>query len=230
MEYRVEKKFLVSNEQILLLSTKLKTVMKLDSNQQGSAYTIRSLYFDDIYDNCMQENESGIDERHKLRMRIYEPSAQKLYLENKEKYRGYTKKTRNVITRDECAKIMQGVHLNFDSKRVVVNKLSLAMKTDYMRPKAIIEYDRTAFIHPLGNVRITFDQNISASKSCEDFLSYDINEKIPVLPKGMHILEVKYDEFLPDYIAQLIEDGQLIQTAFSKYYLGRLATEGEFVY
>ena len=50
----------------------------------------------------------------------------------------------------------------------------------------------------------------------------------PVLPAGMHVLEVKYDEFLPDVIARQLEIGKLRKTAFSKYYLGRLAIAGEF--
>ena len=35
-------------------------------------------------------------------------------------------------------------------------------------------------------------------------------------------------EFLPDTIAQQLEIGKLRQTAFSKYYLGRLAVQGTF--
>ena len=219
----------MSDAQLNILAAKLKTVMKPDLNQHGNAYVIRSLYFDDIWDSCMEENESGIDDRSKLRIRTYTYDAEKLYLENKEKLRGYTKKSRNIVSRQECFDIMDGKALPF-GERKVVNQLSLAMKTSHMRPKAIIEYERSAFVHPLGNVRITFDRNITASRCCEDFLSKTVRQQTAVLPAGMHVLEVKYDEFLPDYIAQLIEDGNLIQTAFSKYYLGRLAAEGEFVY
>ena len=38
----------------------------------------------------------------------------------------------------------------------------------------------------------------------------------------------EYEEFLPDVIAQQLEIGKLRKTAFSKYYLGRLALEGSF--
>lgn len=229
MEYRVEKKFLISDIELELLGNKLNTVMKPDLNQQGKAYTIRSLYFDDIWDSCMAENESGVDNRSKIRIRTYSPDSPKLYLENKEKLNGYTRKSRDIITREECLNIMLGNVLPFGT-RTVANTLSLAMKSRHMRPKAIIEYERSAFVYPIGNVRITFDRNISASRCCEDFLSRQIRQKTPVLPQGMHILEVKYDEFLPDVIAQLLENGRMTQTAFSKYYLGRLACEGESVY
>jgi hypothetical protein len=42
----------------------------------------------------------------------------------------------------------------------------------------------------------------------------------------MQILEVKYDDFIPDFITRLLETGSLQQTAFSKYYWGRLAVRG----
>ena len=67
-----------------------------------------------------------------------------------------------------------------------------------------------------------------ASRECLSFLDRNISGLIPILPTGMHVLEVKYDEFLPDMIARQIEIGKLRQTAFSKYYLGRLAVNGEF--
>jgi hypothetical protein len=97
-----------------------------------------------------------------------------------------------------------------------------------MQPKIIIAYERTAFVHPIGNVRITFDRNIMASRNCASFLEPRIEELVPILPVGMHVLEVKYDEYLPDVIARQLQTGKLQQTAFSKYYLGRLAVNGEF--
>ena len=39
------------------------------------------------------------------------------------------------------------------------------------------------------------------------------------------VLEVKYDEFLPQFIGQLLEIGDLKKTSFSKYQLCRLANE-----
>ena len=117
--------------------------------------------------------------------------------------------------------------LNIDG-RAPLNSLQLQMRCARMEPKVIIAYERTAFVHPSGNVRITFDRNIMASSCREDFLEDRVSGMVPVLPAGMHVLEVKYDEFLPDTIAQQLEIGKLRKTAFSKYYLGRLAIRGEF--
>ena len=45
--------------------------------------------------------------------------------------------------------------------------------------------------------------------------------KRPIMPAGWHLMEVKFDEYLPDFIYRSLNLGQLQQTAFSKYYLCR---------
>ena len=202
--------------------------MSQDIHQEGDCYEIRSLYFDDAWDRCMDENEAGVDRREKYRIRIYDPRSDVIHLEIKEKNRGLTKKRACDLTREECLQIMaDDLPLKIDA-RAPLNALQLQMRCSRMEPKVIIAYERTAFVYPSGNVRITFDRNIMASDCLEDFLEDRVCGMTPVLPAGMHVLEVKYDEFLPDTIAQQLEIGKLRKTAFSKYYLGRLAVRGEF--
>ena len=212
----------------MLLAGRLKNVMTQDIHQEGDCYEIRSLYFDDLWDRCLDENEAGVDRREKYRIRIYDPRSDVIHLEIKEKNRGLTKKRACDLSREECLAIMEGeLPLKTDS-RAPLNSLQLQMRCARMEPKVIIAYERTAFVHPSGNVRITFDRNIMASRNREEFLEDRVSGMVPVLPAGMHVLEVKYDEFLPDTIAQQLEIGKLRKTAFSKYYLGRLAVRGEF--
>ena len=73
-------------------------------------------------------------------------------------------------------------------------------------------------------MRITFDRNITAGRDFGAFYAEHPAAR-PILPTGQHILEVKYDEFLPAPIAQVLELGNLQQTTFSKYYLGRKALD-----
>ena len=228
IEYRVENKYLVSDADLALLAGRLKTVMRQDVHQSGSCYTIRSLYFDDIADSCMDENEAGVDQRQKYRIRIYDPNNSPIHLEIKEKNRGLTKKSSCDLSHQEFSQIISGTLPLTLGNRKPLNQLQLQMRCNLMSPKVIILYERTAFVHPLGNVRITFDRNISASRFCDSLFADAIPSLIPVLPAGLHVLEVKYDEFLPDFIAKRLEIGTLRQTAFSKYYLGRLALRGEF--
>ena len=201
--------------------------MDQDIHQDGDCYEIRSLYFDDAWDRCMEENEAGVDQREKYRIRIYDPASEVIHLEIKEKNRGLTRKRTCDLSREECLQIMEDeLPLKLDG-RAPLNTLKVQMRCNRMVPKVIVAYERTAFVHASGNVRITFDRNITASRHTGDFLESQVSGMTPVLPAGMHVLEVKYDEFLPDVIAQQLEIGKLRKTAFSKYYLGRLALLGE---
>lgn len=99
--------------------------------------------------------------------------------------------------------------------------LCLAIRTKGMRPVSIVEYERTAFVYPVGNVRVTFDRNIAGSKYTGLFLNPSL-PLVPILNQGQHILEVKHDELLPSYITAALDTGCLEQTAFSKYCMCRL--------
>ena len=228
MEYRVEKKYLVTDADLALLAGRLKSVMPQDIHQEGDCYEIRSVYFDDYRDRCMEENEAGVDYRQKFRLRTYGPELSVFHLEIKEKQAGLTKKQSCVLSREEVPGLLDGtLPLGFDSRREL-NLLRLHARCEWMKPKALITYQRTAFVYPTGNVRVTFDRNIQANARWEDFLSPQVFGSVPVLPTGTHILEVKYDELLPDCIHALLELGKLSPIAFSKYYLGRMATAGRF--
>ena len=218
----------MTDADLILLGSRLKTVMSQDVHQEGDCYEIRSLYFDDARNRCMDENEAGVDQREKYRIRIYDPRSDVIHLEIKEKNRGLTKKRSCDLSREECLAVMEGSLPLKPDDRAPLNSLKLQMRCSRMAPRVIIAYERTAFVHPSGNVRITFDRNIMASRCLDDFLEDRVSGMVPVLPAGMHVLEVKYDEFLPDVIARQLEIGKLRKTAFSKYYLGALAVQGDF--
>lgn len=218
----------MTDADLAILAGRLKYVMQADTHQEGDCYEIRSLYFDDCLDRCLEENEAGVDERKKYRIRTYGAEEQPIHLEIKEKRSGLTKKTACDLGREECVQIMEDTLPLTLGPRKPLNQLQMQMRCTKMAPSVIIAYERTAFVHPTGNVRVTFDRNIMASLNCEDFLEDRIPGMVPVLPKGVHVLEVKYDELLPDFIARQLEIGSLQKCAFSKYYLGRLAVRGEF--
>lgn len=226
--YRVENKYLISDLDIGILQERLRAVMPNDVHQTGSCYEIRSIYFDDLWDSCMDENDAGVDDRRKYRIRTYGPPPSPIKLEIKEKRNGLTKKTSCSLTQDELVMLSSySMTMDFDHRQTF-NQMLIQMRLKGMRPKVVIAYERTAFVHPSGNVRITFDRNIVASTVIDAFQQERLEGCVPVLPAGMHVLEVKYDEFLPDFIARQLELGKLRQTAFSKYYLGRLAINQEF--
>lgn len=91
----------------------------------------------------------------------------------------------------------------------------------FLRPVVLVEYERTAFTCREGNVRITFDRNLSSSPYV--FRMEDERlPKRPVLPAGQQLLEIKYDEFLPGYLRKALHTGKQERTTFSKYALCRM--------
>lgn len=101
---------------------------------------------------------------------------------------------------------------------------NLAIRTRGLRPKVIVAYERKAYVFEPGNTRITFDRNIRASNRVERFGRADIFYDF--LREQDAVLEVKYDEFIPDFLVQLLELGNMQQSAFSKYQMCREIYEG----
>lgn len=225
MKYRHELKYEITDAQLQLLKNRIHNLIPLDSHAGASGgYTIRSLYFDDYDNRCMRENEDGTDPREKFRIRIYNASSQRITLECKRKERGKTHKTSCLLTLEQTRLLMEGKTVpDLNEQPPLLRKLTLLMMTRRMRPVVIVEYDRIPYIYKNGNVRITLDTNICSSSAVAAFLD-PVIPKRPVLPVGQQLLEVKYDEYLPDFIYRNLQLHSLRQTAFSKYYICRKYT------
>lgn len=114
MEFRHELKFIVTESQLKELENRISQILEKDSNQIDDYYTITSIYFDDIYDTCFQENIDGKDHRSKYRIRIYNHKHDLIKLEKKEKVHYLTKKTAVKITINECKKLIESNYNYFE--------------------------------------------------------------------------------------------------------------------
>lgn len=224
-KYRHEFKYIISEAEIHIVKNRLNHLTMLDiHSQQSGGYQVRSLYFDDYNNSCYYENENGTDPREKFRIRIYNHSAERIMLECKRKERDKVMKTSCPLTVDQTRLLMRGGILrDIEKHHPLLQKLTIQMMTRRLKPVVIVEYDRIPYVHLNGNVRITLDTNISSSKHIQGFLDETIPKR-PILPIGQQLLEVKYDEFLPDHIYQSLQLGNMQRTAFSKYYLCRRYT------
>lgn len=220
-EFRYESKYMVTNGQIALLKCHLEGICRQDifSNTEG-VYGIRSLYFDDYEGNSYRDNEIGVEPRSKFRIRIYDCSQDVIFLEQKTKTRGKIHKERVQVDREFCELLLRDrwQELDYPVSDRVLNRFLTAYHTRVLRPRLIVDYDREAYVYPEGDVRITFDKNISFSDEVEYFFEKDILLQ-PIMRTGIELLEVKYTGFLPDFIYQGINIRQLQQQTFSKYYL-----------
>lgn len=224
MEYRKELKYNISDGDIIILENRIKKIMKLDSNIKNSnSYNIRSIYFDTYDYKYFSENEAGVNERIKIRIRIYDKSDKIIKLEIKSKKDGLIRKESCNISRELCEKIIKGEMISISDckNKKVLHKFYIEQHIHLLKPKIIVEYDRIAYTNLVGNVRITFDKNIKSSLKINDFFENNISAR-PILEIVNQILEIKYDELLPDYIFASLELNKLSQVAFSKYYISML--------
>ena len=220
-QYRHELKYVISQAQIPLLRTRIDPFMQLDPHvEAGESYTIRSVYFDDYDDTCYYENENGTDPREKFRIRIYNHSAERIGLECKRKERGKTLKKSCILTKQQADALINNGKIAINDQAPLLRKMLLQMQTRLLHPVTIVEYERIPYISKYGNVRVTFDKNMSSSGDYYNFFDEFIPKR-PIMPPGMQLLEVKFDEFLPDYIYRALNLGTLQQTSYSKYYLCR---------
>lgn len=225
MEYRNELKYMVSDYDIMKIRYRLMPLMNQDEHQGEDGYRIRSIYFEDIYDSYMLENEAGTSYRKKYRVRIYNEDAGLIHLEKKMKHGGMVKKVSQEISKDDCDLLLTGKWDSlYQSKSCSTDSLLREVYYEVLRrrlvPKCVVEYERFAFVEYKGNVRITFDRNISGSRQVDKFYDSQM-ECIPIMPAGYHILEIKYDEILPHYILQSVDTGNLRRQSYSKYYSAR---------
>ena len=223
-KFRHELKYQISDAQVQMLKNRINHLIPADRHAgQDGTYRIRSLYFDDYENRCLRENEDGTDPREKFRIRIYNGSDSRITLECKQKSRTMTHKESCQLTKEQYYAIVNGDVLDRCGNNPLLNRFETLRRTTKLEPKVIVAYDRTPFVYGPGNVRITFDRNIGSTTDISRFFDPNIPLR-PILPTGKHILEVKYDEFLPNFLYASMSLGCLRQTAFSKYYLCRKFT------
>lgn len=226
-KYRHELKYICPESELRVVERKILGVMRPDAHaDENGEYIIRSVYFDDYRRSCYFDNEDGVDPRAKFRIRSYNYSDARISLEKKRKNRGMTGKLSCQLDRQTCMRMLRGERIHDClGRHPLLDEWIILNETARFRPVMLGEYVRKPYVYRLGNVRITFDRNICASPQVTRMFDREIS-RVSVLPTGYHVLEVKYDNYLPDVIYQLIENGHMIQTTFSKFFLGCKAIGG----
>lgn len=222
MVLRHELKFEVDALEYQLLKKKLATALKPDPYiWPRGYYNVRTLYFDDFCDSALQEKEAGLFIRKKFRLRIYNHSDAFVKFECKRKIGSYVYKETARISREEAERLILGdCGFLANSKVGFLKEFYLESRCKLLRPVVIVEYEREAFVHPIGNVRVTFDLSLRMGYNVTSFFE----DKIPLVgvldPLGI-ILEVKYNQVIPKYIRGLFPDTIKPRLAIGKFVICR---------
>ena len=219
---RVELKYEISQQEMVLLRSRLDKVMKKDNHSIHGAYLIRSLYFDNKSNRSFFDKEGGIDERQKYRLRIYDFNRELIKFEIKHKLNDMIWKDGTTIKREDCEAVMRGEYdplLQYNDR--TLNRVYYEFKRDYYQPVVVVEYRREAYLLSYNNIRVTFDTRLKKSGNVQSFFDPDL-VTVPVLQDFYVIMEIKYDHFFPRWLDKVLEGFRYLRCANSKYCLARL--------
>lgn len=216
MKFRHEIKTEINQCDALVLKNRLKKVMSPDSYSENGKYLVRSLYFDNLEDKALREKTDGVNYREKFRLRIYNNDSSFIKLEKKSKINGLCLKRSEVISKDVAEMLSVG---NFEKIEKDTSELlwDFSFKSSMygLIPKTVVDYEREAFVFKAGNTRVTVDSDIRTGIASADFLNPDLLTVPAGEPKI--ILEIKWDEFLPEIIKDITDINGRWSSAFSKY-------------
>ena len=220
--FRKEIKYVIPQEAFIGLQRMLDAVLERDRHCRDSGYVVRSQYYDSFGDADLRDNLAGVQEKRKIRVRIYSPEDETAKLEYKCKNGSDGIKYSLRIGRDEALR-MQRHDYDFllEREETLGHRLYAKMMQQVYFPKTIVEYDRVAYVYPVSDVRITYDRNLRATQN-----PYGLYEKAPgfapLMAPDKGVLEIKYNDFLPAALKSLLVDVDTVAEAYSKYSLARL--------
>jgi hypothetical protein len=221
-KFRNEFKYYITYHEMIALRAKLIEYLSLDPySLSEEGYSIRSLYFDSPFDHALYDKNEGVFNREKYRIRIYNESDAVIRLERKSKFGDFVCKEGASLSRDDYNSILNGQYHHLSSYEApLIKDFYYALQHRHYKPITIVDYTREAYLYEMGNVRITFDKELRGCVNCLDlFDNRGIYESI--LAPELVILEIKFDQFLPDSIRKLIAPDNFVRSAISKYVLCR---------
>lgn len=211
--FRKELKYLINENDFYLLNHNLKDLISKDKHCENDFYTISSIYFDNYNKTSYRQVKDGISERWKYRIRFYDYKDTYIKLEKKHKINNLTNKTSIRISKKELNDILNNKIKVKANNPPLLNEFIIKINSELLRPIICIEYDRIPYTYNIGNVRVTLDFNLRYTNSFNNVFSK--NKRVYYL--NDRILEVKYNELLPDFIRYRLELNHLEQTSFSKF-------------
>ncbi len=217
--YRHEIKYRISEPECETMRLRLSPLLKPDPHAKNGGYLIRSLYFDDYWDSAYQDKENGVVIRKKYRIRIYDLSDRVIHLERKKKYDKYIYKESAPLTREELYRILDGdFGFLLKSPHPLLQEFYVECISHQMRPRVIVDYEREPWVMDEGTVRVTFDRHVRAAVGSYDILDPTL-PTLMVMPPGELVMEVKYTEFLPQIVREILPPKGSELLAYSKYVL-----------
>lgn len=211
---RVEKKYLMSREQMELFIQRSSGYIEMD---QYGLHTICNIYFDTEEDTLIRTSLEKPPYKEKMRLRSYgiPREGDLVFLELKKKWDGIVYKRRVPMTLKEARDyIEQGIWPDHDSQ--MMREMDYFMKFYRPTPKVWLAYDREAYFGKEDpELRLTIDRNIRTRTKGLKLELGDVGERL--MDEERYLMEIKVPAAYPLWLARLLGELQIYPISFSKY-------------
>jgi hypothetical protein len=225
---RYEYKYLIDEATALKLRAFLSGRLPLDEagvGQPGLSYRVNSIYLDSDKLYTFWDWVNSNRNRFKLRMRFYDPMPDTpVFLEIKRRVCGCILKQRCGVAKAAMPAVLAGQvpapHLLISREpkhQVALETFVIMASLLEARPKAMVTYRREAYV-PSDNesVRVTFDREVRIAL-CPT-ADFNLELRPHVQPFGNRvILELKFTNFFPTWLTEMVEQFNLTRSAAAKY-------------
>lgn len=220
-KYRYELKFLLNDKYAEILQYRMSLLMEPEDESHviDGKYLVRSLYFDDVYNTAYYEKMDGLCFRKKFRIRFYNMDSSYIVLELKGKDGNLTYKKSDIITIDEYNFIISKEYdkIKIGDRKILGEFIDMC-KLKNLIPSIIVDYERVVYTYPIEDVRITFDSSISSGQYDYDLFNKDML-LFDVLDRNMVVMEVKFNNYIPKVINDIIKTVPSSRISLSKFTL-----------
>jgi len=209
---RNELKFHLSKEQLIFFKNKIEEHMKIDNY---GLTTIYSIYFDTPSFTLINRSIERPKYKEKIRVRSYGLANDNspVFLEVKRKNDGIVYKRRIIATESEVNSFFKE---NDELNKTQIGRELVAFKEKYgkLEAKYLLISDRIAYTKDNSDIRVTLDLN--PRYRIDNLNLHTSGEGIPLLEEGEAILEIKVQHSIPIWLTQILTEGKIYKTTFSK--------------
>lgn len=210
---RVEQKYLLTEEQFLILQDVMEEYFEKDKFYKTAIYNI---YFDNANNDLIINSIEKPMYKEKIRLRSYgEPTINSIvFLEMKQKYKGVVYKRRVNLTLKQYLKYMKRNIFPNDNGQIM-KEIDYYIKYYKLQPYIFVGYDRISYyLKEDKNCRITFDTNLRSRTS--DLKLKDTKENKLYFDNKIYIMEIKSLYGLPLWFTRILSNNGIFPTSFSK--------------
>lgn len=212
---RVEKKYILTEDQYNALRKKLEGYMTVD--QYGET-TICNIYYDTPEHLLVRRSLEKPIYKEKLRVRSYgTPKAgSTVFVEVKKKFKGVVYKRRASMKLEQAYDFTRGVPVGTKDPQIENELLYFVKFYKGIAPAMYLSYDRIAmFGNEDPSLRLTFDTNITFRT--EDMLLESGSYGRKLLDNGVRIMEIKISDAMPLWMSHMLDELKIYPASFSKY-------------